>query len=154
MVSLTRTVPVHAQGDSKAAAKVHFQKGVAAFNERRYADAAEEFDTAYRLSPAYVVLYNIGQVNVALGNPVEAVQAFDEYLKQGASGIAASRRDEVQAEIEEQRSHIGTLNIVSHPEQAEIRIDGKLVGTSPLGAPVRVKAGHHTVEALLPPRQP
>jgi tetratricopeptide (TPR) repeat protein len=152
--SLSLAHPAVAQGDSKAAAKVHFQKGVAAFNERRYADAAEEFDTAYRLSPAYVVLYNIGQVNVALGNPVEAVRAFDEYLKQGASSIPAARREEVQAEIEEQRGHIGTLNIVTHPEQAEVRVDGKLVGVTPLAEQVRVKAGHHTVEAVLAPHQP
>jgi hypothetical protein len=146
-------MPALADGDAKAAARIHFQKGVSAFNDHRYADAAEEFETAYRLSPAFVVLYDIGQVNVALGNPVEAVTAFDEYLKQGASSIPASRRDEVQTEIEEQRRHIGQLDIQTQPEHAEIRIDGKLVGTTPLGGSVRVKAGHHTVEALLPTHQ-
>ncbi len=100
------------------------------------------------------MLYNIGQVNVALGNPVEAVTAFDEYLKQGASSIPRERREEVQTEIEEQRAHIGALDIVTRPEQAEVRVDGKLVGTTPLPAPLRVKAGHHTVEAVLAPHQP
>ncbi len=154
MLSLGQSAPAFAQSDSKAAARVHFQKGVTAFNERRYSDAADEFDTAYRLSPAFVVLYNIGQVNVALGNPVEAVKAFDEYLEQGAASVSRERREEVQAEIEEQRAHIGALKIASRPEQAEVRVDGKLIGTTPLPEPFRVKAGHHTVEAMLAPHQP
>ena len=60
--------------DPKAAARDHFQKGVAAFDERRFAEAGEEFEAAYRLSPAFVVLYNIGQVHVILGRSVEAAE--------------------------------------------------------------------------------
>src|ERR1700712_1498870 len=45
-----------AQTDPKASADEHFKKGVAAFKERRFGDAAPEFEEPYRLSPAYVVL--------------------------------------------------------------------------------------------------
>src|SRR5262245_8814518 len=88
--------------DAKAAARARFEKGVAAFDERRFAEAAQEFEAAYKLSPAFVVLYNIGQVNVVLGRAVEAADAFDRYLKQGASAVSAERRREVEAEIEKQ----------------------------------------------------
>lgn len=138
-----------AQADPKAAAREHFKKGVAAFEDKRFGEASEEFDAAYKLSPAFVVLYNIGQVNVALGRSVEAVEAFDQYLKQGASTVSASRKQEVQAEIEKQMARIGTVTIETSPAGAEIRLDGKLIGKSPLARPLRVNVGRHTVEAIL-----
>jgi tetratricopeptide (TPR) repeat protein len=141
--------PAFAESDPKTAARAHFERGVTAFNERRYADAAQEFDTAYRLSPAFVVLYNIGQVDAALGRSVEAVDAFDEYLKQGASAVPLKRRAEVQAEIEAEFEHIGAIVVHTTPEAAEIRLDGKLVGKTPLGHSIRATAGKHTVEAVL-----
>jgi len=138
-----------AQGDPKAAAHEHYEKGLAAFDDERFNDAAEEFEAAYRTSPAFAVLYNIGRVNVALGRSVEAVQAFEKYLAQGAASIAPDRRQEVRAEIERQRARIGSLIIRTVPDSAELRVDGKLVGKTPLAQPVLVTAGRHTIEALL-----
>jgi hypothetical protein len=140
--------------DAKAAARAHFEKGVAAFDDRRFAEAAEAFETAYRLSPAYVVLYNIGQVDVILGRSVEAVDAFDKYLKQGASAVPADRRHEVEGEIEKQTARIGTIAVRTFPDGAQLRVDGALVGTTPLPKPVRVTAGRHTVAATLKGRAP
>ena len=148
-VVVVRVPVAHAQIDSKAAAREHFEKGVAAFNEGRFAEAALEFESAYKLSPAPVVLYNIGQVDVALGRSVEAVDAFERYLADGATTISAERRAEVQAEIEKQRAQSGTIAVQTDPAGASIRIDGRLIGTTPLPSPVRVAAGKHTVEARL-----
>ena len=142
-------VALAAEGDPKGAAREHFQKGLAAFADQRFAEAAEEFDEAYKLSPAFKLLYNIGLVDVALGRSVEAVDAFDRYLKQGASAIPAERRREVGEEIDKQLARIGTVSIRTFPEGAEIRIDGVLVGRTPLPKPVRVNAGRHAVEAIL-----
>ena len=138
-----------ADADAKAAAREHFQKGLAAYADERFAEAADEFAEAYRLSPAFKILYNIGQVNVALGRSVEAVDAFDRYVKQGASTIPAERRREVAAEIEKQRARIGVVSIRTLPVGADVRIDGVLVGQTPMGNPVRLNAGRHTIEASL-----
>ncbi len=138
-----------ANDDAKAAAREHFQKGLAAYEDQRFAEAADEFETAYKLSPAFKLLYNIGQVDVALGRSVEAVDAFDRYLKQGAGAIPTARKREVEDEIRKQRERIGTVVVRTSPEGAEVRIDGVLVGRTPLARPVSVNAGRHTVEALL-----
>ena len=108
---------------------------------------------AYKLSPAFKLLYNIGQVDVALGRSVEAVDAFDRYLKQGAAAIPEERRREVAAEIDKQLARIGTISIRTFPDGAEIRIDGVLAsdgrrcrsrcGSTPAGTPSRpLLAGH------------
>lgn len=141
----------HAQGDSSAAAtRDHFKKDIAAYDENRFSDAAEEFATAHKLSPgAFKILFNIGQVNVALGRPIEAVDAYDKYLKQGGAALTAERRKEVQIKIEHQLARIGTLVVRTSPNGAEVRIGGNLIGVSPLPRAIRLAAGRHTVEALL-----
>jgi tetratricopeptide (TPR) repeat protein len=138
-----------AEADTKTQAREHFERGVAAFNQRRFGDAAEEFQSAYRLSPAFSVLYNIGQVNVALGRAVEAVDAFEQYLAQGGAAIPEERKAAVRVELERQRALIGTLVLRVQPEGAEIRIDGKSVGKAPVREAVRVMAGKRTIMALL-----
>lgn len=152
LIAATVSVGSHARAgdaDAIAAAREHFQKGLAAYSDERFAEAADEFDQAYKLSPAFKLLYNIGQVDVALGRSVEAVDAFDRYLKQGAAAIPEARRREVAAEIEKQLARIGTVSIRTFPEGAEIRIDGGLRGRTPLAKAVRLNAGRHTVEAVL-----
>lgn len=149
-LSMTAPAMVAAQTDPKATADEHFRKGVAAFRERRFGDAAPEFEEAYRLSPAYAVLYNIGQVNVALGRSVEAVDAFERYLKQGASEIPAERVREVQAEVAKQMDRIGTVVVRTAPEGAEVRMDGRAVGKTPLPRPLHLTVGKHVFEAFRP----
>jgi hypothetical protein len=46
----------------------------------------------------------------------------------------------------------GEINIVSNPPGAEVTIDGRVMGASPVRATVR--AGQHTYTARLPGRQP
>jgi tetratricopeptide (TPR) repeat protein len=145
---LLATRPAAAQADPKLAARAHFDKGVAAFNARRFAEAAEEFAAAYQISPAYPVLYNIGQVNVALGRSVEAVDAFERYLRE-ATTIPAERRREVEAELAKQHDRVGSITVRTVPAGAEIRIDARLIGKTPLPQPVRLTAGSHAVEAIL-----
>ena len=135
--------------DAKQVAHAHFDRGVTAFADKRFAEALDEFEAAYRAEPVFQVLYNIGQVNVALGHSVEAVAAYEEYLKLGASAITAARRREVKDEIARQVAHIGTIAVATHPEGADIRLDGRLIGRTPLPAPIKVNPGRNTVETLL-----
>jgi tetratricopeptide (TPR) repeat protein len=147
LIFLAAPPAARAQADAKAEARAHFENGVAAFNDRRFAEAAEEFEAAYRISPAFVVLYNVGQVNVALGRSVEAVEAFQKYLDQGARNVSPQRRREVEAELRKQEARIGVLVVTAKPEGADVRVDGKPVGKTPPARSVRVNAGRHTVEA-------
>lgn len=65
-----------------AEAKGLFEAGVAAFAEGRYEDALGYFKRSYQLSQRSKLLYNIGQVSDRLRRDQQAVEAFEEYLKQ------------------------------------------------------------------------
>jgi tetratricopeptide (TPR) repeat protein len=138
--------------EAKDAAHAHFDRGLAASNAQRLSEAADEFQKAYELWPDYKVLYNIGRVRVALGQPVEVVDAFEAYLTKGGAEITDERRDEVRKEIENQQARIAMITVQASAEGADLRLDGRLIGHSPLPGPIRVAAGKHTLEALLPDR--
>ena len=145
---LHRVSAAETKSDPKVEAKVHFRRGIEAYEAHRLSEAAAEFKMAYDLSPAYKVLYNIGQVNVALGDAVAAVDAYEKYLEQGGNEIPASRRQAVQAELAEQRARIGTVVLACNPDGTSVQIDGKLVGTTPLAAPIRLTSGKHSLTLI------
>src|SRR5260370_3860665 len=59
-----------------AAAKKHFQRGVAHYNLTEYREAISEFQDAYRLHPDPVFLYNLGQSYRLSDQPELALQFY------------------------------------------------------------------------------
>lgn len=138
-----------AEPSVKAQASAHFERGVELAKEAAYAEALIEFSRAYELSPHYSTLYNIAQAYVGLGKPVQAVDALKRYLAEGGAQIGIDRRRAVEAELVKQFARTATLTIEVDAANAEVSIDGEVVGQSPLSAPVRVAIGVHRVSARL-----
>jgi hypothetical protein len=150
-VALVAAAPARAE-DARAAAHEHFDRGMAASNDQRFAEAVTEFERAYALWPDYRVLYNIGKVRATLGRSAESVAAFEGYLEKGGAELSDERKQEVRDAMAAQLAHVGALDVRVSADGAEVRVDGKLLGRSPLAAPVRLTEGKHTVEAILPGR--
>jgi hypothetical protein len=138
-----------AEDDPRTLSRGHFDQGVEAYNDRRFQEAVRHFEEAYRISPTYEVLYNIAQVNAALGRAVDAVDAYERYLAEGGTALTEDRREQVEKEIEHQLELIGSLSLRVQPDGARVLIDGKPVGQTPLPKPVRLTAGDHTMVVLL-----
>ena len=134
---------------AKTKARQHFKQGVEQFDQRRFGDALTEFEQSYTLFPVYSTLYNVGQVHVALGHPVQAIDAYEKYLVQGGASVPADQRARVESELKTQRERVGDIKLDVTPEGAEVRVDGESVGQAPLKNAIKVAAGHHRVEAML-----
>lgn len=139
---------VFADEADKVKARQHFRQGVESFDQRRFGNALAEFEQSYELYPAYTTLFNVGQVQVALGHPVQAIDAFEKFLSDGGASISPRQRASVEAELKAQRERVGDIKVTVEPDGAEIRVDGESVGKAPLNAVVRVAAGHHRLEAM------
>lgn len=139
----------HADDSARTKAREHFKQGAQLFDERRFADALDQFERSYGLFPHHDTLFNLAQVHVALGHPVQAVEAFEKYLALGGAAIPADKRQQVEAELKVQQQRIGDIKVSVTPNGAEIRVDGDRVGKSPMSGAVKVPAGHHRVEAML-----
>ena len=139
-----------ADDPARAAASAYYGKGLALANQGQYEAALEQFANAYTKSPHFAVLYNIGQAQIALGRPLEAIAALSKYLRDGAEQVPLSRRELVQAQVALLESRLAELTVTTDTPGAMIRVDGHEVGTAPLFQPIPLAAGAHTVTAKLP----
>ncbi len=151
LLALLCTMPqgVQAQArqssEAKRAASEHFRRGVELYQEGAYRPALIELKRAHEIAPDYRVLYNIGQAHYALAEYVDAIRAFESYLAQGGSELAAARQEEVSHTLAGLKQRVASLRITTDYEDAVIRVDGVKAGMSPVTMTVNV--GRHEVYA-------
>jgi len=136
-------------GGAKEVARLHYARGLELAGQSDYQAALREFTEAYRVSPHYAVLYNIGQADIALGRPQDAVESLSRYLREGQEQVPPARRLEVQGLIALLESLFAELTITTDQPGALITIDGREVGRTPLYQSVRLAAGSHKVTASM-----
>lgn len=132
--------------DPLAEASRRFDQGVAYYNDGRFGAALAEFLRAYEISGEWTVLYNLGQVSAALGRSADAHVYFQRYLADGGGEVGAMRRSEVQDSLAELEPRIARILVEVDVDGAEILVDGRARGLSPLPEPVVVEPGSHVVE--------
>jgi len=147
---LGAAAPARADEEPWQAARAHYEQGVDLANRGEYRSALEAFEAAYSASPHFAVLYNIGQAQVALGRARKAIEALSRYLLDGKEQIPASRRQQVERQIAQLEAQFVDLSVTTEPEGAEVTVDGRDVGRTPLSGPVRLAAGTHVVGATRP----
>jgi hypothetical protein len=133
-----------------AAAKERFQSGYEAAQHGQLQLAIKEFELAYALQPHYSVLYNLGQAYASAGKSVEAVETLTRYLELGGTQIAQERARQVRDLIDFHEGLLGEIELDVHPAGAEVWLDGKLIGKSPIAGRVRASGGSHGVAVALP----
>jgi hypothetical protein len=104
------------------------------------------FRSSYEIQANFRVLYNIARACSKLGDSACATRSYEQYLKDGGNEIPAKRRKEVEAELKALSAKAtATITIKSSISGAFVKIDGSVVGRTPLSQPVPVRAGDHKV---------
>lgn len=144
---LLTLVSGRARAQSDAAARAHYERGVALFDEGQFTAALAEFEAAYEASHRAPILFNIGQIQARLGRAVESADTLRRYLAEGGDSITSERRALVQREIETQTARIASLTATVSVPGAIVSLDDVEVGTAPLPSALRVSAGEHVIAA-------
>lgn len=134
-------------------ARIHYERGLRAYDENTFETARIEFERAYELAPSYRILYNLGNVSAQTADFVGAIGRFTEYLAQGGSSLSEDRRGEVSREINMLKAKIGRVEVVA-PAGATILVDDAAVGKAPLDKPLEVNPGRRRIGASLQSRVP
>jgi tetratricopeptide (TPR) repeat protein len=132
------------------AARAHFFRGVKYYEGGDFRWALLEFQRSYELSGNYRILYNLGRVNEELNTYADATRAFEEYLRLGGDDIDAQRRDQVVHELETLRPKLASVTITVSVEGAEVVVDNRSIGRSPLGTAILLDGGEHFVVVRRP----
>jgi len=143
-----RRDPRHAGSpdDGEAEARRHFESGAAMFQLENYDGALTEFQESYRLRAVPVVLFNIAQTLKLLFRYAEAVDAYEGYLRT-EERMPADRRAAVRGTVADLRRAIAPVTFDVDVDGTTLRVDGREIGRSPIGEPVRLAAGTRRIEA-------
>jgi tetratricopeptide (TPR) repeat protein len=121
LYSATITAAGHARADQseeRALARSHFNRGVEFAKAGSYESALAEFEQAYRISPHFSALYNIGQAELALDRPQLAIETLRRYLAEGGERIEPARRAEVGSTIATELERLGPVEAANETERA------------------------------------
>jgi hypothetical protein len=128
--------------EDQAAAEQHLDRAVAAYDAGRFEEALAEFRAADRLYPRPRLRFNVAASCRALGHDVEALEEYERFLED-PTGDPADRQDAEDA-ISELAARVSVLEVTAEPG-AEVTVDGRSRGATPLARAVRLAPGTHQV---------
>jgi hypothetical protein len=102
---------------------------------------------AWAIRRTYDVASALGQVELALDEPREAAEHLDFALRNFPPQQSADMFQQVRADFAKAMARVGSLSVRVSSAGAQVFVDGKFVGTTPLTAPLFLDPGKHTIEA-------
>jgi hypothetical protein len=153
--------PAAAEAPITEEARQHFNAGVAYLQDpdgARYAEAYQEFLTAYAASPSWKILGNLGIAAMKLERDGEAVDAYAKYLQEGGADIDPAEREQITRDMNLLKTGLAALTVETAPAGAVI-VDERIPPTGnaivnrygPITGPTKigVKGGKHRFTAQL-----
>ena len=143
--------PAAAQSPAEAADNPEVEKLVtAAIASRAQGNDREALETLKRaaeIDPGSVrVQVHLSNVYQALGEWLAADQYLRLVLAQANHPYVVRHRKALEDARSVIEDNLGMLEVDGEPAGAEVRLNGRLVGTLPLAAPVPVTVGSYTLE--------
>jgi hypothetical protein len=133
----------------KSAARDLFDKGSKAMDESRWEDCRAALLAAWSIHPSHQIAGNLAECEVKLERHADAAEHLRFFLREIPATAPPERKARGEELLREVRPKIAELTLrVSKPD-AEIFVDGKSVGRSPLATSVYVEPGDHAIEARL-----
>lgn len=122
-------------------------QGDTLLSQKSFVEALDAYDKSYALVPNPAVHYNRGRALQFLARYPEALDAFERFEADAPPDLKA-RVSGLSGLIAEIRSKVATLQVLCTVPGGRVLIGGRDVGKTPLADPVRINAGHVTIEVL------
>ncbi|MFO0761507.1 MAG: PEGA domain-containing protein [Byssovorax sp.] len=130
-------------------AEKHYALGKEQMKAGNLREAYTEYKAAFALKQSYDIAANLGNVELELGMPRDAAEHLSFALKSAAVGVSQDRLDKLKARLGEAKNLVGTAKVQTNLDGAEVFIDGRSVGRSPITDELYVDPGPCVVEARL-----
>lgn len=140
--------PVWAQDDDPTVemARQRFKEGIDFFDAKQFTKARAAFLQAYALKKHPAVLLNLAQSELRSGHEADAADHFSEYLRTAKEARAEERQAATTGLFDAKRM-VAEVTVNVDEADADILVDGKARGTSPLPGPIYLVPGSHTLTA-------
>ncbi len=129
-----------------AAVKQAYAAGRAAADAKQWPKAVEEFGKAYALKPLPQLAGNLGEAELRVGRFRDAAEHVDRFLREDKGALSEDKKAG-EGWLKEAKKKIVTLKITVDEAGAEVLVDDKVIGVSPLPPEIYVDPGTHTIVA-------
>jgi hypothetical protein len=129
-----------------AAAQVEIVAGDKAARGKDYAAALTHYQTAHLASPSARAQLGVADALYALGRAGESFEAYNDVQVTYGPKLGPVEKALVARRLKELATKTGWLSIRVGEAGAEVDVDGKSLGMSPVPVLVRVAAGGHDVK--------
>ncbi|WP_438035129.1 PEGA domain-containing protein [Sorangium sp. So ce204] len=142
--------PAPARERLSGEARADYESGKALFRDGDFASAFLKFQSAYESSKDARLLWNMIACTSKM-HRYSQLLALVERLKQEDRGVLLPEDWATIAEVERKASAlVGHLDITASERDAEVTIDGQLIGKTPLPGKVIVDAGTRRIRVFKP----
>ncbi len=131
------------QGDAKAA----YDSGELLVQNGDFKGALAKLKQAYTASQDARLLYEMAICQKELRHYAAMQSLLDQYLRDAEGSIPEATRSAVDEALAAIKNLVASVTVNSLEPDATVLLDGEVVGTTPLAAPLVVDLGKHTVAA-------
>ncbi|RYZ07131.1 MAG: PEGA domain-containing protein [Myxococcales bacterium] len=131
----------------KGAAKTEYESGKLLYEDGDFSGAALKFQRAYELSGDARLLWNRAAAEKNLRHYAQVRTLVRQYLAKGGPLVSADERADAEALIAMVQAFVSEVTVRVDQPDADISIDGRAVGKSPLPNSISLDLGEHEVRA-------
>lgn len=147
---VTATTPVLAQPAISVVPAVELSAADKAAKAKDWASALAHYQTVVQqagVDPKVQQRAHVGAADALyqLGRITEAYDAYDELQRAFGAKLALADKNTVTARLKDLATKTGSLSLHVEEAGADVELDGKSLGVSPLAALIRVAVGPHDV---------
>ncbi len=129
----------------KKKARVLFSKAGRLFRQKSYSGALKHYQEASKLFPSYKIDLNIAVTLESMGRNTEAATAYHDFLARYKKSPHSARR-EAWLRLNGLKRWLARLRITCAVPGAQVTVDDKPVGLTPLPTSLYLQSGMHTIK--------
>jgi tetratricopeptide (TPR) repeat protein len=126
-------------------ARALLHEGNEKLDQGLYLEALNRFEQAYSIFPSPKLLFNIAQTLNELGRPLEALDHYERFVHDFPKEESPEQWRLAHERIFQLQGAIAAIEIQSNVVEAQVAVDGRSVGVTPLERPIRLLPGPHAI---------
>jgi len=131
-----------------------YKKGNELYDKAKFADAETMYRAAFELRQSFEIAGNLGDVEMIQGKPREAAEHLAFALREFPPSGKPAQKEALRKRLREAAALIGTVKVTVNMPDAEVVLDGKAIGKSPIEQEFYVDRGQHVLEARFAGHEP
>lgn len=132
-----------------ASAQTEYRRAHAEMNQGNWARAREILLALWQKAPTYDVAASLAETEAALGEHALAAEHLLFAIEHVAPKEEPETVERYRQALERERQKLGSVAVEVNQSAAEISVDGRVVGTSPLRGELYLAPGTHRIAVTL-----